>query len=110
MADPLERVTKPTLDVLEALLEAPDHTLHGWVIVKTTGRSGPTVYKILERLAAAGWLDRWWEEPGPDENRPRRRYFHLTPNGAVRAQALVAERRPQAAAKLRLAFGCGGAR
>lgn len=103
------RITQPTLDVLEALLGADGFELHGWTIIKVTKRAGPTVYKILERLKDAGWVTARWEEPGPEETRPRRRYYRLTHTGLERARILVAERRPQAARRLRPAFGCGGA-
>lgn len=94
-----ERVTQPTLDVLEALLGAEDFELHGWAIIKGTKRAGPTVYKILERLAGAELLSERWEELGPDDNRPRRRFYKLTPNGIAHARQLLAERRPQTASR-----------
>lgn len=48
MSTPI-RVTSPLLDVLELLLQAAveDKSLHGWSIMKTTKRSGPTVYGCL---------------------------------------------------------------
>ncbi|GAB3867925.1 PadR family transcriptional regulator [Dactylosporangium cerinum] len=94
-----ERVTQPTLDVLEALLGAEGFELHGWAIIKGTGRAGPTVYKILERLSGAGLLAGRWEELGPDDNRPRRRFYQLTPTGIAHARQLLAERRPKTAAR-----------
>jgi len=89
----IERVTQPTLDVLEALLAADRLELHGWAIMKTTKRAGPTVYKVLDRLAEAGWVTRSWEEQPPDANRPRRRLYRLTADGCSRARALLAQRR-----------------
>jgi DNA-binding PadR family transcriptional regulator len=94
-----ERVTQPTLDVLEALLSAEDFELHGWAIIKTTKRAGPTVYKILERVAGGGMLTERWEVLGPDDNRPRRRFYKLTPTGVAYARQLLAERRPQTASR-----------
>lgn len=93
-------MTQPTLDVLEALLDAKDFELHGWAIIKTTGKSGPTVYKILERLLGQGHLTARWEEQGPDDAGPRKRFYKLTPDGKVYARTLVAERRPAAARRL----------
>jgi DNA-binding PadR family transcriptional regulator len=105
MSDGPVRVTKPLLAVLEALLSADDYEAHGWAIMKATGRSGPTIYKILERLAEAKWVTFRWEdevEPG----RPRRRYYRLTPNGVARARAIIAQRSRQAtSSRFRLAFG-----
>ncbi|MFI7033597.1 PadR family transcriptional regulator [Microbispora rosea] len=95
MASPA-RITGPTLDVLEAFLaaRARNEDLHGWAIAKATGRSSPTVYGVLDRLEDAGWVEGAWEEQAPDVNRPRRRLYRLTCEGAVRASALLAERRP----------------
>jgi DNA-binding PadR family transcriptional regulator len=101
----LERITQPTLDVLEALLDADDFQLHGWAIMKATRRAGPTVYKILERLAHAHWVTARWEDRADEPNRPRRRFYRLTPDGAVRARALLVDRRPEAARRLRPAYG-----
>ncbi|WP_185949694.1 PadR family transcriptional regulator [Microbispora sp. KK1-11] len=52
------------------------------------------MYGVLDRLEDAGWVEGAWEEQAPDVNRPRRRLYWLTGEGAVRASALLAERRP----------------
>jgi PadR family transcriptional regulator PadR len=39
------RVTDRLLDVIESLLDANDHELHGWAIIKASRRTGPTVSK-----------------------------------------------------------------
>lgn len=96
------RVTQPTLDVLEALHEAPELELHGWAIIKQTHRSGPTVYKILERLAGAGHVTARWETEHPDGNKPRRRFYRLTPNGIEHARDLLAARRAKTPASARI--------
>ncbi|GAA2885696.1 PadR family transcriptional regulator [Nonomuraea rubra] len=94
----LERITQPTLDVLETLLHAFDNNedIHGWAIIKRTKRAGPTVYKALDRLEDAGMITGAWEELGPDQPGPRRRFYHLTGEGAAVARTLLAERRPSA--------------
>ncbi|MFF0721326.1 PadR family transcriptional regulator [Micromonospora sp. NPDC003816] len=103
------RVTGTLLAVLDALLEADNHELHGWAIMKTTGKSGPTIYKILERLAESKWVTFRWDtdtEPG----KPRRRYYQLTGEGVSSARQLLAQRRTKTApaGRARLAFGeCG---
>jgi DNA-binding PadR family transcriptional regulator len=86
------RVTQPTLDVLEALLKA-DGELYGYQIIKRSKRSGPTVYKILERLTGAGWLDERWEDRHPTEGKPRRRFYRLNAEGAPAARACLAQHR-----------------
>lgn len=109
MPDGPERITKPLLDVLEALLGAEGHEMHGWAIMKTTGRAAPTIYKILERLSEANWVTcRWDDEVEP--GKPRRRYYRLTSDGTERARALVTQRTPQPTAhRLRLLIGGFGA-
>ncbi|WP_433263046.1 PadR family transcriptional regulator [Micromonospora vinacea] len=110
MSDGPARITQPTLDVLGVLLDAKDHELHGWAIMKSVHRGGPTVYKILERLTEAGWVDARWEIQEPTDNRPRRRLYRLTSQGVVKAQQLVETRaRPHAAPRWRPALGQGGA-
>ncbi|HET8684025.1 MAG TPA: helix-turn-helix transcriptional regulator [Micromonosporaceae bacterium] len=104
----LERVTQPTLDVLEALLSAEGLELHGWAITKATQRTGPTVYKILERLTVGGLVTARWESEHPEPGKPRRRFYRLTPTGAERARGLLAQHRPGSARGMRPAFGAGG--
>jgi PadR family transcriptional regulator PadR len=95
----LTRITTPLLDVLEVLIEAFERgtELHGWAIMKATKRSGPTVYGVVDRLEGAGWITGRWESENPEPNKPRRRLYHLTSDGAIEARALVAARRPQTA-------------
>jgi PadR family transcriptional regulator PadR len=92
------RITGPLLDVVEVFLQAfhEDAQLHGWAITKTTKRSGPTVYGVLDRLEDLGWIIGRWEEQDPESNKPRRRLYRLTPTGVSAARDLLATRRPQA--------------
>jgi DNA-binding PadR family transcriptional regulator len=93
------RVTNSLLDVLTALLEAFDKNgqeLHGWAIIKATGCSGPTVYGVVDRLEDAGWITGRWEDHNPQPNKPRRRFYRLTPDGVVSASRLLTARRPTA--------------
>ncbi|MEV7227290.1 helix-turn-helix transcriptional regulator [Polymorphospora sp. NPDC051019] len=107
MTDGPERITGPLLAVLAALLGADDWEMHGWAIMKQTGKSGPTIYKILERLTDAKWLTWRWEDAATaDPAKPRRRYYKLTPHGAENARAILAkQQQKQAAPRFRLAFG-----
>ncbi len=108
---PPKRVTEPLLDVLEVLLWglASGQAPHGWMIMKATKRTGPTVYGVLDRLEEAGWVEGTWEEQDSETSKPRRRLYRLTSSGTAGARALLAERRPQArrvhgAAKARPGF------
>ncbi|MFG1775832.1 PadR family transcriptional regulator [Micromonospora sp. NPDC049051] len=106
MPDGPVRVTGPLLAVLNALLAADDYELHGWAIMKATGKSGPTIYKILERLAESEWVTSRWDEH-TEPGKPRRRYYQLTGHGIASARQLIAQREAKAApaAQTRLAFG-----
>lgn len=95
----LNRITQPTLDVLEVLVEAfdDDAPIHGWAIMKRTSRAGPTVYKVLDRLEDARWIAGEWEQLTEDQPGPRRRFYRLTGEGALAARALLVQRRPNSA-------------
>lgn len=96
MAEPV-RVTSALLDVLEVLLQDGGRAeLHGWAIMKAIKRSGPTVYGVLDRLEDAGWITGRWEDQHPEPNKPRRRFYQLTPNGINTARDLLTARRPNA--------------
>jgi PadR family transcriptional regulator PadR len=79
-------------DVLALLLQAwEDKTeVHGWLIMKSVRRSGPSVYHVLDRLEDAGWVVGSWETLPPRQNRPRRRYYRLTAEGAEAARRRIA--------------------
>jgi DNA-binding PadR family transcriptional regulator len=72
--------------VLGALLQQPDE-LYGLEIVKASGLEPGTIYPILQRLRATGWVSDRWEDPEPahDDGRPPRRYYRLTMEGRARA-------------------------
>jgi PadR family transcriptional regulator PadR len=91
------RVTNPLLDVLEVLISAlgSDSDLHGWAIMKAAKRSGPTVYGVIDRLEDMGWITGQWEAQNPEPNKPRRRFYRLTPTGRVEATELLLKHRPQ---------------
>jgi PadR family transcriptional regulator, regulatory protein PadR len=93
------RVTGPFLDVLalfyQAMLSGGDE-LHGWAIMKSTKRTGPTVYGVLDRLEDMGWIVGRWETEHPEPGKPRRRLYHLTPQGEFSGSELLRERRPDA--------------
>lgn len=86
------RMTGATLDVLEVLLDS-DGDLYGLKIALETGRPTGSVFPILARMEDHGWAVSEWENPHPASRGPRRRLYRLTPDGAVRAQEALAERR-----------------
>ncbi|WP_033817750.1 PadR family transcriptional regulator [Kitasatospora sp. MBT63] len=86
------RVTAATLDVLEVLLGAREE-LHGFAVVRASGRPTGTVYPILGRLEEAGWLESRWELEHPEVGRPRRRFYALSAAGMDAAAAVVLKQR-----------------
>jgi PadR family transcriptional regulator PadR len=78
-------MTITTQAVLGVLLAAEDESF-GLEIVRASGLGAGTVYPILARLLAAGWVDARWEEHehAHDAGRPPRRYYHLTAQGQAR--------------------------
>ncbi|ROS59918.1 PadR family transcriptional regulator [Curtobacterium sp. PhB172] len=96
--EPIQRVTAPTLEVLDALLAA-DGPAWGLLVIKATGRQAGTVYPILERLERQGWITSSWDDE-TDRPGPRRRLYEFTPDGVDAARDLVAAR-PSAATPVR---------
>jgi PadR family transcriptional regulator, regulatory protein PadR len=74
------RLSKQTIEILQALLIRPGHWQHGYAISKVTGIASGTLYPILMRLEKQGWLETSWEEARVPGRPPRHRY-RLTPNG-----------------------------
>jgi len=96
MAGP--RMTMQTQAVLRAFLDSPEREIYGLEIAARTGLLPGTTYPILVRLERADWVTSRWETIDPhDEQRPRRRYYKMTPRGIdVATQEL--ERRAEKAA------------
>jgi PadR family transcriptional regulator, regulatory protein PadR len=81
------RVTLPTAAVLRQMLEDPVAEYYGFALAEATSFPSGTIYPILARLEAAGWLTSFWEDGDPAElERPRRRMYRLTGAGAHAAR------------------------
>jgi PadR family transcriptional regulator PadR len=89
-----------TLDLLEALLAAPDCWQHGYQLRKQTGLSSGTLYPILIRLSDRGLLQARWQEPERPGLPPRHAY-RLTPHGEQVARERLARRHQQPRRTLR---------
>jgi PadR family transcriptional regulator, regulatory protein PadR len=74
------RLSRQTLDILEALLARPSQWHYGYAISRQTGISSGTLYPVLMRLDRSGWLETRWEET-PPPGRPPRHLYRLTGNG-----------------------------
>ena len=101
------RMTIPAQLVLQALLEDPQRELYGRELGEAAGLPSGTIHPILARFEATGWLESRWEEiDAAVAGRPARRYYRLTPDGAVRArEALARAHRGRVPGALRPASG-----
>lgn len=71
------RLSRPTLDVLDALLLRPGLWQYGYAISQKTGISSGTLYPILMRLEKLKWLETRWED-GKAAGRPPRHLYRLS--------------------------------
>ncbi|SBT45268.1 transcriptional regulator, PadR family [Micromonospora auratinigra] len=87
-------MTIPVAKVLSAFLADPEAPRYGLDLMTLTGLPSGTLYPVLHRLQAAGWLAAEWEEVDPSAaGRPARRYHRLTPEGLRAARQALAELR-----------------
>jgi len=88
---PGPRMTIPAQLVLQVLLEDPQREIYGRELGEAAGLPSGTIHPILARLEGMGWLESRWEDIDPSAaGRPARRYYRLTPDGAVRARDALA--------------------
>jgi PadR family transcriptional regulator PadR len=86
------RMTPQTQAVLAAFLEDPALPHYGLELCHAAGGASGTIYPILARLEAAGWVESNWEDIDPSaEGRRPRRYYRLTGEGEKEARAAFAE-------------------
>ena len=86
------RLTKPTLAVLDVLMQATDDDpVWGFRICERADLGSGTVYPILDRLAELGWIEATWEAEQP-RGRPRRRLYQMTGLGRTEFPSARAER------------------
>jgi DNA-binding PadR family transcriptional regulator len=85
------RISLQTLRILEAFLDNPLEQMSGADVHQRCGLASGTLYPILLRLEAAGWLVSKWETIDPSSaGRPRRRLYRLTSTGLKRASEVFA--------------------
>lgn len=86
------KISNAVAAVLACFLEDADADRYGMDLMRDANLPSGTLYPILARLAAAGWVSASWEDIDPEaEGRPARRYYRLTPDGAVAAHAELAK-------------------
>jgi DNA-binding PadR family transcriptional regulator len=88
------RMTPQTWLVTLVLLTEPQREVYGLHLAKRLGMLPGTVYPILRRLTAAGWLTHRPEPPSPTghHDRPPRRLYRLTTNGITQAREHLTRR------------------
>ncbi|MGV9679127.1 PadR family transcriptional regulator [Nocardia sp. NPDC003482] len=86
------RMTLQTLAVLRVLLLHPATENFGLQIAKRCDLPTGSVYPILARLEAAGWITSEWESIDESvEGRRKRRQYQLTRDGSAHARAALVE-------------------
>jgi DNA-binding PadR family transcriptional regulator len=65
--------------VLAGLLDAAGGWRHGYELARAAGVKSGTLYPLLIRLEAQGYLEAEWQPPEP--GRPPRHAYRLTPRG-----------------------------
>ncbi|WP_198154076.1 PadR family transcriptional regulator [Catenuloplanes japonicus] len=81
----------PTAAVLRHMLQSPTDSCYGLALAEATGFPSGTIYPVLARLEAAGWVTSFWEREEPAVlERPRRRMYQLTGVGAHAARTALA--------------------
>ena len=75
--------------VLAFLSEAGEEWRHGYDLVRATGVKSGTVYPLLIRLEAQGYLEAQWQAPAAP-GRPPRHAYRLTAQGARFARNILA--------------------
>jgi PadR family transcriptional regulator PadR len=91
MDQPEVRLSERGLRVLRFLLDNPRQARSGAEIGRATKTGSGTLYPMLARWEAAGWLSSEWEFVDPSVvGRPRRRLYRLTGVGQRHARAVLA--------------------
>jgi PadR family transcriptional regulator PadR len=76
------QMTWQTRQVLAVMGRAPLAEHYGLELAHEAGLKSGTIYPILARLEAAGWITGHWEDIDPHvEGRRPRRYYRLTARG-----------------------------
>lgn len=91
--------------ILKIFLEDPDRSRYGFELMKLTGMPSGSMYPMLARLEAAGWLARGKEDIDPHSaGRPPRLHYTITGESVTAARlelaALSDRYRPPASVRL----------
>jgi PadR family transcriptional regulator, regulatory protein PadR len=72
--------------ILDALLNASDQWSHGYELARLANVKSGTLYPLLIRLEAQGYLEAEWQQP-VEGGRPPRHAYRLTASGVQLARA-----------------------
>ena len=86
--------------LLAALAEAGSGWRHGYDLARSTGLRSGTLYPLLIRLEAQGYLEAEWQ-PSAAAGRPPRHAYRLTASGRELAQRETGGERPATPPRLR---------
>lgn len=86
--------------VLAVLLDAGGQWCHGYELARLAGVKSGTLYPLLIRLEAQGYLEAEWQQPA-EGGRPPRHAYRLTARGDQLARANPPEPAATAAAQHR---------
>ncbi|AYF78028.1 PadR family transcriptional regulator [Nocardia yunnanensis] len=86
------RMTTSVAKVLREFLEDPTARQYGFDLMKSCHIPSGSLYPILLRLEKAGWIVGHFEDIDPStEGRPPRKYYTMTPEGALSATRELAK-------------------
>jgi len=83
-------LSNPARAVLAGLLDSGDRWSHGYELTSLTGIKSGTLYPLLIRFEAQGYLEAQWQQPAAS-GRPPRHAYKLTALGRRLARAEVVE-------------------
>lgn len=87
------RRTGPACDVVRAMLEAPHEPVYGYQLMQKTGYGTGSLYPVLERMSAMGWIKPDSDPMTDPAERRHRRLFRFAEGGAEAAREWL-ERTP----------------
>lgn len=85
-------ITPKMATVLKVFLEDPDQPRYGFELMKLTGMASGSLYPMLAKFEAAGWLTRGREDIDPCiAGRPARTHYRITGSAVSAARIQLAE-------------------
>jgi PadR family transcriptional regulator PadR len=83
------RRTRALVKIALAMMNEPHGQHYGYDLTKQAEVLSGTLYPILRRMLADGWLTDGWEDSSVAVDRPPRRYYELTNRGRAELGAVL---------------------